>query len=360
MKLAEYAAQFGSKVAHSQSLRSILAARAAYYRKLKHLPYRTCVSLAATGRVPGPCEVELVRRRIDVRVRSHRAICSPVFATVPQMPQEDRGGDTTRRLPSCALGCSTSCKSEGLYPRLQRKPSLITARPQSSEIELKYSENELRLIREIAARLEALAAACMSSVKTIPSGGQWSRRVTILSTPKGVMARPRGEGQQNVGGEVLCSCLLRPATGNPPSDPGQAYKMSRIRQKARSRIVKGVDCVTLDGQTDQGQGLRRASCSSLSQCTNSSRVSNGRRRRSSCRPIKPVQRFVRGMGPSGARRVRIVAEHRHRRHRPAYEKQAGDPGRRLSCDHAGQGRASSRSASRTKSFTPPPEGITIT
>ena len=67
-------------------------------------------------------------------------------------------------------------------------------------IELKYSENE-PAIREIQ-RVSRPGRRVYSSVKTIPSVAN-GLGVSILSTPKGVMADHEAKAN-NVGGEVLC------------------------------------------------------------------------------------------------------------------------------------------------------------
>lgn len=67
-------------------------------------------------------------------------------------------------------------------------------------IELKYAENE-PAIREIQ-RVSRPGRRVYSSVKTIPSVAN-GLGVSILSTPKGVMADHEAKAN-NVGGEVLC------------------------------------------------------------------------------------------------------------------------------------------------------------
>ena len=67
-------------------------------------------------------------------------------------------------------------------------------------IELKYSENE-PAIREIQ-RVSRPGRRVYSSVRTIPSVAN-GLGVSILSTPKGVMADHEAKAN-NVGGEVLC------------------------------------------------------------------------------------------------------------------------------------------------------------
>lgn len=67
-------------------------------------------------------------------------------------------------------------------------------------IELKYSDNE-PAIREIQ-RVSRPGRRVYSSVKTIPSVAN-GLGVSILSTPKGVMADHEAKAN-NVGGEVLC------------------------------------------------------------------------------------------------------------------------------------------------------------
>ena len=68
------------------------------------------------------------------------------------------------------------------------------------EIELKYSDNT-PVIREIE-RVSRPGRRVYASVKTIPQVAQ-GLGVSILSTPKGVMADHEARAQ-NVGGEVLC------------------------------------------------------------------------------------------------------------------------------------------------------------
>lgn len=68
------------------------------------------------------------------------------------------------------------------------------------EIELKYSEND-PVIREIE-RVSRPGRRVYASVKTIPSVAN-GLGVSILSTPKGVMADHEARAA-NVGGEVLC------------------------------------------------------------------------------------------------------------------------------------------------------------
>ena len=70
-----------------------------------------------------------------------------------------------------------------------------------SEIELKYYENA-SVIREIA-RVSKPGRRVYVSVKSIPQIAN-GLGITILSTPKGVMADHQAR-EQNVGGEVLCS-----------------------------------------------------------------------------------------------------------------------------------------------------------
>lgn len=67
-------------------------------------------------------------------------------------------------------------------------------------IELKYADNE-PVIREIQ-RVSRPGRRVYSSVKTIPSVAN-GLGVSILSTPKGVMADHEARAN-NVGGEVLC------------------------------------------------------------------------------------------------------------------------------------------------------------
>ena len=69
------------------------------------------------------------------------------------------------------------------------------------EIELKYYENA-SVIREIA-RVSKPGRRVYVSVKSIPQVAN-GLGITILSTPKGVMADHQAR-EQNVGGEVLCS-----------------------------------------------------------------------------------------------------------------------------------------------------------
>ncbi|TPW29505.1 30S ribosomal protein S8 [Martelella alba] len=69
------------------------------------------------------------------------------------------------------------------------------------EIELKYYENA-SVIREIA-RVSKPGRRVYASVKSIPQVAN-GLGITILSTPKGVMADHQAR-EQNVGGEVLCS-----------------------------------------------------------------------------------------------------------------------------------------------------------
>nr|WP_272210486.1 30S ribosomal protein S8 [Marinicella sp. W31]MDC2876374.1 30S ribosomal protein S8 [Marinicella sp. W31] len=69
------------------------------------------------------------------------------------------------------------------------------------EIELKYYENA-SVIREIA-RVSKPGRRVYVSVKSIPQIAN-GLGITILSTPKGVMADHQAR-EQNVGGEVLCS-----------------------------------------------------------------------------------------------------------------------------------------------------------
>ncbi|MCB1462585.1 MAG: 30S ribosomal protein S8 [Nitratireductor sp.] len=68
------------------------------------------------------------------------------------------------------------------------------------EIELKYNEGA-PVIREIA-RISKPGRRVYASVKTIPRVAN-GLGVSILSTPKGVMA-DHDAREQNVGGEVLC------------------------------------------------------------------------------------------------------------------------------------------------------------
>jgi small subunit ribosomal protein S8 len=68
------------------------------------------------------------------------------------------------------------------------------------EIELKYSEN-VPVIREIE-RVSRPGRRVYASVKNIPSVAN-GLGVSILSTPKGVMADHEAKAA-NVGGEVLC------------------------------------------------------------------------------------------------------------------------------------------------------------
>ncbi|MET3599093.1 small subunit ribosomal protein S8 [Martelella mangrovi] len=69
------------------------------------------------------------------------------------------------------------------------------------EIELKYYENA-SVIREIA-RVSKPGRRVYVSVRSIPQVAN-GLGITILSTPKGVMADHQAR-EQNVGGEVLCS-----------------------------------------------------------------------------------------------------------------------------------------------------------
>jgi small subunit ribosomal protein S8 len=89
-------------------------------------------------------------------------------------------------------------KSEGFI----RGYSEGTADNGSAEItiELKYSDN-VPVIREIE-RVSRPGRRVYASVKNIPSVAQ-GLGVSILSTPKGVMADHEAKSQ-NLGGEVLC------------------------------------------------------------------------------------------------------------------------------------------------------------
>jgi small subunit ribosomal protein S8 len=68
------------------------------------------------------------------------------------------------------------------------------------EIELKYSDN-VPVIREIE-RVSRPGRRVYASVKNIPSVAS-GLGISILSTPKGVMADHEARSQ-NIGGEVLC------------------------------------------------------------------------------------------------------------------------------------------------------------
>jgi small subunit ribosomal protein S8 len=89
-------------------------------------------------------------------------------------------------------------KSEGFirgYSESQRGNGIA-----EYDIELKYTDNE-PVIREIQ-RVSKPGRRVYASVKTIPQVSN-GLGVSILSTPKGVMADHRARAE-NVGGEVLC------------------------------------------------------------------------------------------------------------------------------------------------------------
>ena len=89
-------------------------------------------------------------------------------------------------------------KSEG-FIRGYRESKLENGLPQF-EIELKYSDNT-PVIRTIE-RVSRPGRRVYASVKNIPSVAN-GLGVSILSTPKGVMADHEAKSQ-NLGGEVLC------------------------------------------------------------------------------------------------------------------------------------------------------------
>jgi small subunit ribosomal protein S8 len=89
-------------------------------------------------------------------------------------------------------------KSEG-YIRGYSEETGDTGLPEFS-IELKYSENQ-PVIRELQ-RVSKPGRRVYASVKNIPVVGN-GLGVSILSTPKGVMADHQARAE-NVGGEVLC------------------------------------------------------------------------------------------------------------------------------------------------------------
>ncbi|SFZ81120.1 small subunit ribosomal protein S8 [Devosia enhydra] len=89
-------------------------------------------------------------------------------------------------------------KSEG-FIRGYSDGALENGQP-AYEIELKYSDNE-PVIRTIE-RVSRPGRRVYSSVKNIPSVAN-GLGVSILSTPKGVMADHEAKAQ-NLGGEVLC------------------------------------------------------------------------------------------------------------------------------------------------------------
>ena len=89
-------------------------------------------------------------------------------------------------------------KSEG-FIRGYTDGKLENGQP-AFEIELKYSENQ-PVIRTIE-RVSRPGRRVYASVKNIPSVAN-GLGVSILSTPKGVMADHEAKSQ-NLGGEVLC------------------------------------------------------------------------------------------------------------------------------------------------------------
>ena len=89
-------------------------------------------------------------------------------------------------------------KSEG-FIRGYSDAALDNGQP-AYEIELKYSDDE-PVIRTIE-RVSRPGRRVYSSVKNIPSVAN-GLGVSILSTPKGVMADHEAKAQ-NLGGEVLC------------------------------------------------------------------------------------------------------------------------------------------------------------
>jgi small subunit ribosomal protein S8 len=89
-------------------------------------------------------------------------------------------------------------KSEG-FIRGYTESKLDNGQP-AFEIELKYSENQ-PVIRTIE-RVSRPGRRVYASVKNIPSVAN-GLGVSILSTPKGVMADHEARSQ-NLGGEVLC------------------------------------------------------------------------------------------------------------------------------------------------------------
>lgn len=89
-------------------------------------------------------------------------------------------------------------KSEG-YIRGYSEETGETGLPEFA-IELKYSENQ-PVIRELQ-RVSKPGRRVYASVKNIPVVGN-GLGVSILSTPKGVMADHQARAE-NVGGEVLC------------------------------------------------------------------------------------------------------------------------------------------------------------
>jgi small subunit ribosomal protein S8 len=104
-----------------------------------------------------------------------------------------------RRLPSCAPACSMCCSREG-YIRGYTAVAYDNGKAELS-IELKYHEGA-PVIREIA-RVSKPGRRVYVSVKSIPQVAN-GLGITILSTPKGVLADHVAR-EHNVGGEVLCS-----------------------------------------------------------------------------------------------------------------------------------------------------------
>jgi small subunit ribosomal protein S8 len=86
-------------------------------------------------------------------------------------------------------------KSEGFIRGYSEASGIATY-----EIELKYSDN-VPVIREIE-RVSRPGRRVYASVKNIPSVAS-GLGISILSTPKGVMADHEARSQ-NIGGEVLC------------------------------------------------------------------------------------------------------------------------------------------------------------
>ena len=184
------------------------------------------------------------------------------------------------------------------------------------EIELKYFDGE-PVIREIAARVASPAAASMRRSKILPRVAN-GLGISILSTPKGVMADHEARDARTWAAKYSARCSKRTIEGT---------DMSRIGKKAGSGAVGVTVNVERPDRHRQGaEGRAEARRSSITCTVKQTTASIA---------VDPRDETKRARSLWGMSRTLIanMVERRHRRLRA----EAGDPRRRLSRRDAGQG-----------------------
>ena len=150
--------------------------------------------LGSQGPDPRPCRSRAGRRADHGSERSVRRYAHPH----PQRADAPQGQGVRRRVRGFARTCSTCCKAEG-YIRGYSTIEYGNGRTEF-EIELKYFDG-VPVIREIQ-RVSKPGRRVYAAVEAMPRVDN-GLGITIVSTPKGVMA-DHAAREANVGGEILC------------------------------------------------------------------------------------------------------------------------------------------------------------